>query len=69
MIQYIQDGRLRSFDGILYVYDLTNPHSAIQLDELYTLIRKLDSNGYVSLVAGNKADLIFTSKNKKYNLE
>ena len=31
MLQYIKEGRLKQFDGILYVYDLTNPHSVIQL--------------------------------------
>ena len=35
MTQYIQEGKLRLFDGILYVYDLTNPHSLIQMQQLY----------------------------------
>ena len=32
MLQYIREGRLKTFDGMLYVYDLSNAHSAIQLD-------------------------------------
>lgn len=57
MLQYIQEGRLKHFDGILYVYDITNPHSVIQLEQLYEEIRRSDSGDFVSLIVGNKMDL------------
>jgi 50S ribosomal subunit-associated GTPase HflX len=58
MTQYIQEGRLRHFDGILYVYDLTNPHSVIQLEQLFEEVRNCDHGELVSIIVGNKADLI-----------
>lgn len=61
MLQYIQEGRLRHFDGILYVYDLTNPHSVIQLEQLYEEVRNSDHGGLVSIIVGNKADLLPSS--------
>jgi GTPase SAR1 family protein len=63
MLQYIQEGRLKHFDGILYVYDLTNPHSVIQLGQLYEEIRS--SGDFVSILVGNKADLLPPSINEK----
>jgi GTPase SAR1 family protein len=58
MLQYIQEGRLKHFDGILYVYDLTNPHSVIQLEQFYEEVKRAESGDFVSVVVGNKADLI-----------
>lgn len=58
MLQYIKDGRLKQFDGILYVYDLTNPHSVIQLEQLYEEVKRSDSGEFVSVIVGNKGDLL-----------
>lgn len=69
MLQYIQEGRLRHFDGILYVYDVTNPHSVIQLEQLYEEVRNSDYGGLVSIIVGNKADLLSPSTTQSKGLE
>ena len=65
MLQYIQEGRLRHFDGILYIYDITNPHSVIQLEQLYEEVRRSDSGDFVSVIVGNKTDLTSPSNQPK----
>ena len=69
MLQYIQEGRLKHFDGIFYVYDLGNPNSVLQLEQYYEEISKQQGN-YISIVVGNKADqaVVFDSRLKEYKI-
>jgi hypothetical protein len=33
MLQYISEGQLKNFDGILYVFDLNDPQSLTNLEQ------------------------------------
>lgn len=57
MLQFIQEGKLKNFDGIFYVYDLTDANSVIQLEQLYSEVKRFAGDQFVSIIIGNKADL------------
>jgi ribosome biogenesis GTPase A len=54
----MKKGNLDHIDGIIYVYDLSNPTSVINLQLLHSEIRSRGPSDFSSLIVGNKADLL-----------
>ena len=58
MLQFIKDGQLTNFDGILYMFDLSDPQSLNNLEQLHYEIKNKYEEDFISILAGNKSDLI-----------
>jgi ribosome biogenesis GTPase A len=65
MLQFIKEKRLAQFDGILYIFDLTDPKSMIDLEQLHYEIKQNYKEEFSCLLVGNKADLLTAVKDLK----